>query len=483
MIIIIQNGYKCDYEMNLFASMFFSENEDVTVIQNFSYKNDLINVYTHIVFNGKSFFEDYSFKFKSEGKTEKLIKKIFIASCTKSFSHAALKIRKINFSWGVMCGIRPAKNARELSDEGFSKDEIRDIFRNVYEVSEEKTELALTVAENEEEILNNIGEGSVSLYIGIPFCPTRCVYCSFVSTDIRVSGKYMAEFVDKLLLEIDKTAEIINNTGSYVENIYIGGGTPTTLSSEDFERIFKRLYKEFDLSKIKEFTVEAGRPDTITKDKLNVLKKYGVNRISINPQSMNDVTLKKIGRSHSSEMIYNAYKMASETGFDVINMDLIAGLPGESDEMFNYSLNEVIKLKPQNITVHSLCLKRAADFKMTENTLAESETMNNMLSYTQKRMKEEGYIPYYMYRQKNSSGNLENVGYAKADTMSVYNVNIMEEKQTIIALGGGGSSKIVSGDRIERVFNFKDPLEYIKRFDEILKKKDETEKLIKEGNK
>lgn len=482
MIIIIQNGYKCDYEMNLFASMFFSENEDVTVMQNFTYKNDIINVYTHIVFEGKSFFEDYSFNFKSEGKTEKLKKKIFIASCTKSFSHAALKIRKINFSWGVMCGIRPAKNARELYDEGFSKEEIRDIFKNVYEVSDEKTELALTVAQNEEEILKNIGKNSVSLYIGIPFCPTRCVYCSFVSTDIRVSGKYMAEFVDKLLLEIDRTAELVRNTGSYVENIYIGGGTPTTLTSEYFKRIFKRLYKGFDLSKIKEFTVEAGRPDTITEDKLEVLKKYGVNRISINPQSMNDETLNKIGRSHSSEMILNAYKMASEKGFDVINMDLIAGLPGESAQMFNYSLNEVIKLKPENITVHSLCLKRAADFKMTENMLAESETMNKMLSYTQKRMKEEGYIPYYMYRQKNSSGNLENVGYAKENTMSVYNVNIMEEKQTIIALGGGGSSKIVAGDRIERVFNFKDPLEYIKRFDDILKKKDETERLIKEGN-
>ena len=238
MILIIQNGYSCDYEMRLFASMFFGEDEDVTITQNFNYSDKNINVYTHIIFDGKSYFEDYNFKFDTDGKTEKLIKKIFIASCTKSFSHAALNIRKINFSWGVMCGIRPAKNARELRDEGFSESEVREIFKNVYEVSDEKTELALTVAENEKVLLENIGKNSISLYIGIPFCPTRCVYCSFVSTDIRTSGKYMPEFIDKLLIEIEKTAELVKESGVYVENIYIGGGTPTTVSAVDFKRIF-----------------------------------------------------------------------------------------------------------------------------------------------------------------------------------------------------------------------------------------------------
>lgn len=478
MILIIQNGYKCEYEINLFASLFFSEDEDVTISQNFSYDNGNINVYTHIIFDGKSYFEDYNFKFDTSGKTDKLIKKIFVASCTKSFSHAALKIRKINFSWGVMCGIRPAKNARELYEEGFSEAEVRDIFRDVYEVSKEKTDLALTVAENEKLLLSKIDNKSVSLYIGIPFCPTRCVYCSFVSTDIRVSGRYMAEFVDKLLSEIDKTGEIVNKAGVYVDNIYIGGGTPTTLSAEDFKRIFERLRSSFNLDRLNEFTVEAGRPDTITEEKLRVLKEYGVNRISINPQSMNDEILKNIGRSHSSDMIYDAYKTAENIGFDVINMDLIAGLPDETPEMFSRSLNEVIKLKPQNITVHSLCIKKAAKFRHIKKELAKSEDMNKMLSFTQKRMEDEGYVPYYMYRQKNSSGNLENVGYAKPGTMSTYNVNIMEEKQTIIALGGGGSSKIIIGDRIERVFNFKDPLEYIRRFDEILNKKDEILELM-----
>ncbi len=478
MILIIQNGYECEYEMNLFASLFFSKDEDVVITQDFRYSDNNINVYNHIIFEGKSYFEDYNFKFNTDGKSQKLIKKIFIASCTKSLSHAALQIRKINFSWGVMCGIRPAKNARELFEEGFSDEEISEIFKTVYEVSDEKTELALTVANNEKKLLESIGKNSISLYIGIPFCPTRCVYCSFVSTDIRVSGKYMAEFVDKLLEEIEKTADLVKKSGLYVENIYVGGGTPTTLSAVDFTRIFDKLYSNFDLERLIEFTVEAGRPDTITEEKLNILKKYGVNRISINPQSMNDTTLKKIGRSHSVDMIYDTYNMAKKVGFDVINMDLIAGLPDETPKMFEKSLNDCIKLKPENITVHSLCIKRAARFRHTENELAKSEDMNKMLSFTQKRMKEEGYIPYYMYRQKNSSGNLENVGYAKDGTMSVYNVNIMEEKQTIIALGGGGSTKVILGGRIERVFNFKDPLEYIRRFDEILDKKDEISKLL-----
>ncbi len=478
MINIIQNGYSCPYEMRLFAGLFFKDHEDVYIMQNFIYSHGEINAYTHIVFEGSSYFEDLYFKYNAEGKTEREKKKVFIATCTRSFSHAALKIRKINFSWGVMCGIRPAKNARELMDEGRSENEIKSIFKNVYEVSDEKTELALTVAKNERKILEKTGQNSISLYIGIPFCPTRCVYCSFVSADMRVSGKYMPQFVDKLEQEIIKTAEIVNKMGVYTENIYIGGGTPTTLSEEYFERILKALRSNFDIEKLSEFTVEAGRPDTVTVGKLEVLKKYGVKRISINPQSMNDDTLKRIGRSHSADMVYEAYEKAKNVGFDVINMDLIAGLPGESADMFKSSLDKVIRLNPENITVHSLCLKRAAEFKMTDNELAESENMNKMLSYTQRRMNEEGYIPYYMYRQKNSSGNLENVGYAKTGTESAYNVNIMEEKQTIIAMGGGGSSKIVMGDRIERIFNFKDPLEYIRRFNDILKKKDEILEVI-----
>ena len=477
-MLIVQNGYECDYEMKLFYGLFFSAEEDICVFSNFEYKDKTINVYTEIIYGNDTYFDDYYYSFDTENKTQQFIKKVFTASCTKSFCHAAKKIKNINLPWGVMCGIRPAKNVRSLMEEGYSDSEVVKILKDIYEVSDEKIELAKTVAENEKVLLDEIGENSVSIYIGIPFCPTRCLYCSFVSTDIRVSGKYMNGFVEKLLLEIDKTAEIIEKMGAYVENIYIGGGTPTTLEPHHLKSIFDRLKENFDFNKIKEFTLEAGRPDTITEAKLLEAKRGGVNRISINPQTMNNETLVKVGRKHTPDMVKNCFDMAKKIGFENINMDLIAGLPDETVDMFKYSLDEVIKLDPENITVHSMAVKRAASLRFTDTELAKSKDMNEMLSYTQKRMAQTGRKPYYMYRQKNISGNLENVGYAKDGFMSTYNINIMEEKQTIIALGGGGSTKLVMGDRIERIFNFKDPLEYINRFDEILDKKDEILEIL-----
>ncbi|MGN0108086.1 MAG: coproporphyrinogen dehydrogenase HemZ [Hominilimicola sp.] len=464
--------------MKLFYGLFFDAEEEVCVFSNFEYKDKTINVYTEIICGYDTYFDDYYYSFDTENKTQQLIKKVFTASCTKSFCHAAKKIKDINLPWGVMCGIRPAKNVRSLMEEGYSDSEVVEILKDIYEVSDEKIELAKTVAENEQALLDEIGKNSVSIYIGIPFCPTRCLYCSFVSTDIRVSGKYMDGFVEKLLIEIDKTAEIIEKIGAYVENIYIGGGTPTTLEPHYLKSIFDRLKENFDFRKIKEFTLEAGRPDTITEAKLLEAKMGGVNRISINPQTMNNETLVKVGRKHTPDMVKNCFNMARKIGFDNINMDLIAGLPDETVDMFKYSLDEVINLDPENITVHSMAVKRAALLRFTDTELAKANDMNEMLSYTQKRMAQTGRKPYYMYRQKNISGNLENVGYAKDGYMSTYNINIMEEKQTIIALGGGGSTKLVMGDRIERIFNFKDPLEYINRFDEILQKKDEILEIL-----
>lgn len=476
-MLIVQNGYECDYEMKLFYKLFFNVDDDIYVYSNFEYKDKKINVYTEIIYKDDLYTEDYYYNFDAENQKKQFVKKIFTASCTKSFCHAAQKIKSINLPWGVMCGIRPAKIVRSLMDEGYNKNEVVEILKDIYEVSDEKIKLAYTVAENEQILLEQIGTNSVSVYIGIPFCPTRCLYCSFVSTDIRVSGKYMDEFILKLLLEIDKTAEIIKKMGVYVENIYIGGGTPTALEPRHLKNIFDRLKQNFDFNKIKEFTLEAGRPDTITREKLIEAKNGGVNRISINPQTMNDITLKKVGRSHNNDMVKNCFNMAREIGFDNINMDLIAGLPDETVDMFCHSVDEVVKLNPENITVHSMSVKRAASLRFTDMELSKAKDMNDMLLYAQKKMEQTGRKPYYMYRQKNISGNLENVGYAKDGFMSTYNVNIMEEKQTIIALGGGGSTKLVMGDRIERIFNFKDPLEYIKRFDEILRKKDEILKI------
>lgn len=477
---LIQNGFSCEYDMEIFMNLFFDKNEDAVIMTNLTHKNNSINVYAEIIYNGKTYCEDCFYPFDSTVCDKRLIKKNYTCAVTKAFCRTAQKIRNVNLPWGVMSGIRPAKVVRQYHEDGYSYDEIKNILMSLYEVSEKKAELAIRVAKNEKLILSDIGKNSVSIYIGIPFCPTRCLYCSFVSTDLKKSGKYTDDFVRLLVKEIEKTSQILSDLSLYAQNIYIGGGTPTSLSVNQLKDIFDAIEKYLKNEKLKEFTLEAGRPDTITKEKLIAAKNAGVNRISINPQTMNDVTLKKIGRRHSSDMIREAFRLARECGFDNINMDLIAGLPDESVDMFKYSLNEIIKMNPENITVHSMCIKKAAALRFSEIELTKSKDMNEMLDYTAQVMKNTKREPYYMYRQKNISGNLENVGYAEKSRMSFYNINIMEEAQTIIALGGGAVTKIVKGDRIERIFNFKDPYEYINRFDEIIAKKEEAKILLSE---
>lgn len=478
---LVQNGYSCDYEMNIFINIFFERNEEGIITTDFSHKNDLITVKTTVEFEGKTYAAVYDFPFKNSESNPKLIKKIYSCACTKSFIRAAVKIRDIKLPWGVMSGIRPAKSVRQFAEQGKSKEEIRGILKSVYEVSDKKIDLAMKVAENEKKILERIKENSVSLYIGIPFCPSRCLYCSFVSTDVKNSGKYMDEFSSLLCREIEKTGELLKEYGFFVQNIYIGGGTPTTLSTENLEKIFVSLKENIDFEKIEEYTLEAGRPDTITKEKMVLAKKYGVNRISINPQTVHNETLERIGRKHTVEMFFDAFKIARNAGFDNINTDLIAGLPGESFSDFKESIDKIAELNPEDVTVHSMCIKRAAALKFSGEKLTNYDEMNKMLDYASEKMAENGKEPYYMYRQKNISGNLENVGYSDPYHMSSYNINIMEEAQTIIALGGGGSSKIVMGDRIERVVNFKEPYEYIRRFNEILDKKEECFNYFRKG--
>lgn len=477
---LIQRGYSCDYDMQIFINLFFDKTEDGVVTTDLYQKGDSIYTYAEIVFNGDTYTHEEVYTFMGKRESEREVKKNLTCSLTKTFCRAAQKIRSVELPWGVMSGIRPAKVVRKYIQEGKTREEVLNILKGLYNVSEEKCLLAMRVSEHEQRIVSQIGENSVSVYIGIPFCPTRCLYCSFVSTDIKKSGKYMDDFTKCLVREIEKTREILDKSGAYVENIYIGGGTPTTLSVENMKLLLTAVKDNLISDKLKEFTLEAGRPDTITEEKLMCAKKFGVNRISINPQTMNEKTLKLIGRCHTPEMFKTAYEIAKKCDFKVINTDLIAGLPGESVDDFRYSLNEVMKLNPENITVHSMCVKKAARLNFTNKELTKSREMNQMLDYTMKKMIESKREPYYMYRQKNISGNLENVGYASEENMSFYNINIMEEAQTIIALGGGASTKVVKGDRIERIFNFKDPYEYINRFDEILKKKDETLALMTE---
>ncbi len=462
------------------ACSFFTKDEDVIIEIIFLNEIDKIKSVCKIKYNNKEYKNDYEFK-KFDSKfynsySEKYNENIVL----KSFYKCALNIKNIKLPWGVMCGVRPAKNISKFLEKDLKKEEIFEMFGELYGADEKKLELAYEVSQNERKIIENTPKDSVSIYIGIPFCPTRCLYCSFVSTDIRVSGKYMNDFTDNLLTEIEKSAHIIKESNKKIDSIYIGGGTPTALDEFNLEKLLNKIYTSFDIENINEYTLEAGRVDTITHEKLKIAKKYGVKRISINPQTMNNKTLSKINRNHNEEDIKKAFEIAKKVGFWCINADLIAGLPDEDIDDFKYSLNNLIKLNPQNITIHTMCVKRASTLNFANINLTAAATVSDMVDYGYATLKANGYIPYYMYRQKYMIGNLENVGYSKQGYFSPYNVNIMEENQTIIALGGGGSSKIVKKDGIERIFNFKDPVEYIRRFDEIIKRKDDILNIIKE---
>ena len=359
--------------------------------------------------------------------------------------------------WGILTGVRPIRLLAGYSDE---------YALNKLLVSPEKLALARKIDKIQTPALAAVPKNSYSLYISIPFCPSRCSYCSFVSHSTDKAMARIDEYVDKLAQELSQTAKIAEECGLRLDTIYIGGGTPTTLSAEQLKRLFSAL-EPFDRSFLREFTVEAGRPDTISRDKLNIIIQAGARRISVNPQTMNDSVLEAVGRKHTSEDTIRAYQLAREVGFDIINMDLIAGLPTDTEAGFCRSLDRVIELAPENITVHSLSLKRAA--KLFRETDRRTCGVAGMIEYTHKTLAENGYIPYYLYRQKNTADNQENTGYSKAGAESLYNMFIMEEVQTILACGAGASTKLVDtkNGRIKRVMNFKYPYEYLDRFDEI----------------
>lgn len=377
--------------------------------------------------------------------------------------------------WGRLTGIRPVKRANVFLSQGYTPMEAQELFRKEFGADEARSKRVVDIAMRENRLLETAYPDGIGLYIGIPFCPSRCVYCSFISFSVEKSAQLMVPYLEALEKEIIAGAQIVKNLKKRVESVYIGGGTPTTLSADQLNRLFEVLYREFDLSHMKEFTVEAGRPDTVEADKLWVMKQWGVTRISLNPQSMNQEILDKIGRRHSPEDIISAFHLARERGFEHINMDVIAGLPDETYLQFCHTLEELFRLDPEGITVHTMSLKRAA--VLTQNRedydLTTQETVGKMLDYAWKRLEEQNYFPYYMYRQKNILGGYENTGFAKEGKECLYNIYIMEETQSVLSLGAGGSTKIVDGDRIERIFNVKEPTEYINRVEEMIARKQE----------
>ena len=327
-------------------------------------------------------------------------------------------------------------------------------------------------------------KNTVSLYVSIPFCPTRCYYCSFLANSLSKYSDLKPLYVEKLLEEVKGVAKLLRETGKEVETLYIGGGTPTTLTPEEMDKLITGLYEEFDLSNIKEFTVEAGRPDTINREILEVLKKHNVTRISINPQTMNDETLEKVGRKHTVNDIIECFQLARELGFDNINMDIILGLIDEDLEMVENTLKQIEKLSPESLTVHTLAVKRTSKLKehIDEYQLTQFDEMSKMIDLSMKYAKKMGLNPYYMYRQKHMLGNLENIGYAKEGYECIYNIQMMEERQSNIALGAGSITKFVYIDenRIERVENVKNLEQYIDRVDEMINRKyEEVQKNVK----
>lgn len=398
----------------------------------------------------------------------------------KRFLYQALRqLTGRELPWGNLTGIRPTKIAYGMLEEGCSDQEILDFYRERHFVSAQKGLLSIDIARRERRLLKGIHyEGGYSLYIGIPFCPTTCLYCSFTSFAIGAYRRQVEAYIDCLIREMEYVSRRFSH--KILDTVYIGGGTPTTLEAKQLDRLISSLKGLFDFSAVKEFTVEAGRADSITRDKLEVLKKHGVTRISVNPQTMKQETLEIIGRRATVKQVVEAFGLAREMGFDNINMDIILGLPGENAEDVKDTIDRIVELKPDSLTVHSLAIKRASRLSqwILENGVSTLKNTDETMEIAAGGAKRLNMEPYYLYRQKNMSGNFENTGYALEGKFGIYNILIMEEMQTIVALGAGSITKLVlPGGRIERTDNVKDVDLYIEKIDEMIRRKEDLLRL------
>lgn len=459
------------FELENLTRLFFP-NEKITVIRDFSEPQPPY-IYTEV-----SDKITISVNIGSFNKSETAVKKLTDDDNELVSAQLLYKLlcdfTGLTQPWGILTGVRPVKLLRRLAEESNEEQAVKKFEKDFF-VSDEKTALSRETEHNERKILELSKPESFSLYVGIPFCPSRCSYCSFVMASIERAEKLIEPYTKLLCEEIKRTAEIANKLGLRLETVYFGGGTPTTLSAEQLDTVLKTVNKSFDMSTCREFTVEAGRPDTIDIAKLFALKENKVDRISINPQTVNDEVLKTIGRKHTAQQFFDAFELARKCGFDNINTDLIAGLPTDTPESFKNSLDSIVRLNAECITVHTLCMKRASRLTTEGVTLdlQQARDAREMLAYTQNILGQNEYIPYYMYRQSRMVGNLENVGWSKKGFESLYNVYVMDETHTILACGSGGVTKLKRNnpDYLERIFNFKYPYEYIDRFDELIQRK------------
>ena len=471
------DNHKFHYEMeNLCRAFLFTE--DVAVIHEF---NDLIEPYiltsvrdeVRVALCAGDFYDVLSAPLSEDDELQMgiLLYKLLSRYCGRELP------------WGILTGVRPIKLYSRLCEKD-GEEAARRYFRDTLQVSEEKTRIAGLVHDNQREILARSDRRSFSLYVSIPFCPTRCNYCSFVSQSIEKAKNLIDGYLPLLLSEIRYTSELAKRLDLRLESVYVGGGTPTTLSAEQLDVLLTEIRACFDMSSCAEFTVEAGRPDTVTREKLLALKQHGVTRISINPQTFSDSVLEYIGRRHTAQQTIDAFNMARELGFDNINMDLIAGLTTDTPESFERTIDITRRLDPESVTVHTLAVKRSARLRSSDAVQEQSYTAR-MLGYAEKALSDAGYEPYYLYRQSKMLSNLENIGWAKPGFFSPYNIYIMEETHSILACGAGAVTKLrdTDSDWIERIFNFKYPYEYISRFDELIQRKERIESFYGEYNK
>ncbi|MGM9669097.1 MAG: coproporphyrinogen dehydrogenase HemZ [Faecousia sp.] len=408
-------------------------------------------------------------RLKASEETVKLRRRL-LQQC---YYQAALPLLGETPAWGALAGVRPTKiTTRHLLSGGTRKTADK-LMRDAYYVTAPRREMALDCSESTVAAAGLLDSRDISLYIGIPFCPTRCAYCSFVSRSIGKRTDLMEPYLEALMKELSHTAKILEKSGYHVRTIYMGGGTPTTLSTGQMRRLLLMIREQFDLSRCLEFTVEGGRPDTLDAEKLKTIASCGVDRMSINPQTMEDAVLHACGRKHNAAQIRAAYAQARDAGFRAINMDLIAGLPTDTCEGFCRSLDEVIALAPENITVHTLAIKKGADLYEKRDGLSSAEDVARMVGYSNDALRRSGYRPYYLYRQKYMSGSFENVGWSKNGTDCLYNIYMMEELHTILSLGGGGMNKVNLPDgSLQRFHNPKFPEQYIEKIDDVLAQKD-----------
>ncbi|KMT21276.1 coproporphyrinogen dehydrogenase HemZ [Clostridium cylindrosporum] len=475
MIKIALVGHEFRYEAFQIASLFYEKNEFQFVDYD---EADYYSIYDE---NAKTC------TFKSKDSTlmyEEIVddtKKNIKIGLKSSMINALKSITGKEIPWGILIGIRPTKLYHEFVSMGMVDEEIKEVLINKYYLNPDKADLLIEVAKGEKPFLT-YEDGSVSVYIGIPFCPTRCVYCSFTSNPIGTNKHLVDDYLSALVKEINYTFSLIKDKGIKVDTLYIGGGTPTSLNEKQLEILLKTVSENIETDRIREYTVEAGRPDSINEEKLKLIKKYGATRISINPQTMSDETLKNIGRTHTSSDIKDKFNIARSLGFDNINMDIIIGLPGETANHVETTISEIKQLNPDSITIHTMAIKRAS--KLCEDGYSiENSEAKNMYDVAVNGVISMGMKPYYMYRQKNMVSPLENIGYSYRGKESIYNVQMISENISIIGLGADSVSKAIYRDenRLERIANLKDVREYIKRIDEILGNKKKALDMVEES--